>query len=356
MTTAQPALQSAKEETGLWERDPLYYFVDFPFRGDLYPLGLPVEISTNSMGVIAAAQESWGPFPQLLSAKKVHVRVGVAASGPQELPKPPILRAQRGLITILSDAENFGVCDVLAGFAYGWVTPATASDSSFFRYHFLELMTGLLLAPVHFAIIHAACVALDGHGVLLCGHSEAGKSTLSFACAQRGWTFVSDDASHVPLRNSGRMIIGSPLYLRLREDAPALFPQLRDRSLILRQNGEFGFEIPTSTLAGIRTAFTSKVDHVVFLNRNAAAPTKLSVFPKAEARRRLEEVLKYTFACKPNPGIAGNQAEEALYNPEVLQEQKASIGEILGAEVHELSYSSLHPAIDCLESLVRNGK
>jgi len=34
------------------------------------PTWFPLEISTNSEEVIIAAQESWGPFPKLQSAKK----------------------------------------------------------------------------------------------------------------------------------------------------------------------------------------------------------------------------------------------------------------------------------------------
>jgi hypothetical protein len=34
-------------------------------------------------------------------------------------------------------------------------------------------------------------VARGECGVLLCGGTHAGKSTLSYACAQRGWNYVS---------------------------------------------------------------------------------------------------------------------------------------------------------------------
>jgi len=355
VSTAHPAMQSSTEETLSWPRDPLLYFVDFPFRVNLYPFGFALELTSNSLDVIAAAQQSCGPFPKLHDAETIHLRIGVSETGAGELPQPPVIRGRRDLITIISDAANFGVCDVTGGFAFGWVTPAVAANSAFFRYHFLDLMTGLLLAPIHFAIVHAACVALNGHGVLLCGHSRAGKSTLSFACAQRGWTFISDDASHALRKNGGRTVIGNPLYLRLREDAPALFPQLRERAVVLRQNGEFGFEIPTATLPGFATAFQCGIDHAVFLNRRPAGPATITPFPRDEALRRLENVLEYTFACKPSVGSRGQQEEMALANPEAREEQKASIGELLTAGVYELCYSDLDSAVDCLESLVRSG-
>jgi hypothetical protein len=354
MTTAQSAIRSSFKKTQLWPRDPLHYYVEFPLCEDYFPLGFPLEISTNSPDVIAAARQSWGRFPQLQTGGKIHLRVGVAETGRQELPRPPVLRAQRGIITIIADPENFGICDVTAGFSFGWITPAVAADSAFFRYHFLDLMTGMLLAPMHFAIVHSGCVVRDGHGVLLCGDSGEGKSTLSFACAQLGWTFVSDDAVYVPRRNAGREVIGNPLYLKLRPDAPTFFPHLRDRPVVLRQNGEWGFDISTDGLPGFATAFKCDIDHIVFLNRSAAGPAALRDFPKEEARNRLEDVLEYTFACKPS--AVGNRNEMFLADPEARQEQKDSITRLLAAGVHELSYSDLDSAIGCLESLIHVGE
>ena len=41
--------------------------------------------------------------------------------------------------------------------------------------------------------IHAGLVARDGHGVLLAGSAEAGKSTAALACACAGFDFLADD-------------------------------------------------------------------------------------------------------------------------------------------------------------------
>jgi hypothetical protein len=343
-------------KTKIWPRDPLHYHDDFPVHGLFHPLGVPVEISTNSPDVIAAAEQSWGPFPKLLqSTERVHLRVGVSQNSRAELPPPPSHRAQRNLITIISDSENFVVCDVKAGFGFCWVTPATVADSAFFRYHFLDIMAGLLLVPPHFAIIHAACAALGGHGVLLCGDSGAGKSTLSFACAQRGWTFISDDACYALRKNPGRSVIGNPLSIRLRDDASQFFPELRERCVVLRQNGEFGFEILTSSLPSFETAFQCDIDHVVFLDRRTDGRAQLCALPIDEAQRRLEDVLEMTLASKSSPENIENQSEMFLANQEAREEQKASIRNLLAGGTYELGYSNLDSAIECLESLVRNG-
>ena len=341
------------EETEKWPRDPLRYFAEFPFHEAYYPLGLPLEISTNHKGVLAAARQSWGPFPLMQPAPKINLRFGVSETARSDLPRRPTFGAQRGLICIISDSENFGICDVPGGFGFSWVSSATVGDAAFFRYHFLDLMIGLLLAPIHFAIVHAACVAYEGHGFLLCGNSGAGKSTLAFGCARKGWTFISDDAGYAPLGNDDGTVIGNPLYIRLRKDAADLFPQLNEQAIMLRPNGEFGFEIATDRLPEVTTAFKCKVEHIVFLNRDKTGSAKLTALPTEEAQCRLERVLEYTLACKLACDHVGPQAEMALANPEARQEQKASIRRLLCAEVHELSYSNLDDAIDCLQSAVR---
>jgi hypothetical protein len=349
MTPPSPSVIRDLRETQSWPRDPLLYRLDFPFRAAFSPLGFPAQLCSNSPAVLTAGEQTWGPFPELFSAEPIHLRVGVSETN-SELPPPPVLRGHRGLVTVISDAHNFAVCDVTGGFSFGWFTPAVVRDVDFFRYHFLDLMVGLLLTPVHYAIVHAACVAFRGTGFLLCGHSGAGKSTLAYACSQRGWTFISDDAGYVPLRFPSRGVIGNPLLLRLRENAPDLFPQLQDRPVILRQNGEFGFELPTDTLPGLTRAFQADIDHIVFLDRQVSGPARLLPYPKEQARIRLENVLDYTFACKGRDR-AGSGADGALTNGEVRGCQKAAVSELLTARVHELTYSRLDVAIDCLEAL-----
>ena len=353
MTAPSPSALRDLRETQTWPRDPLLYHLDFPFRASFSPLGFPMCISSNSPALVTAAEETWGPFPALFAAEPIHLRIGVSET-PSELPPPPVLRAHRGIITVISNALNFAVCDVTGGFSFGWFTPAVIADADFFRYHFLDLIVGLLLAPLHFAIVHAACVAYRGRGFLLCGHSGAGKSTLAYACAQSGWTFISDDAGYVPLRSPSRAVVGNPLFLRLRENSADLFPQLADRPVILRQNGEFGFELSTGALPGLTRAFQADIDHIVFLDRQPTGPARLLPYAKDDARLRFENVLDYTLACKArDQGEAGTDG--ALASTDVRQRQKAAVGELLGASVHELTYSALDPAIDCLERLA-NGR
>jgi serine kinase of HPr protein (carbohydrate metabolism regulator) len=184
--------------------------------------------------------------------------------------------------------------------------------------------------------IHAACVSLNGQGVLLCGDSGAGKSSLSFACARRGWTFIADDASSLVRNRSERIVVGNPHQIRFRESAVALFPELRYERLSRRVSGEMAIELPTSSLAGIDTALQASVDHIVFLNRKPFARVRVSRLQIEQALPWFEQVLTYG-------------------EPDLRDAQKASLHNLLTANLIEMTYSDLDSAVDCLESMVRGG-
>ena len=117
--------------------DPLLVSTPLPLRAVFYPRGFPLEIHTNSKDVLTAAQESWGMYRQEFFERPVEIRVGVAGNT-AVCSAVPVFRSQRHLLSMVSDSETFGLCDLSKGFGYCWTTPGTAKNRPFFRYHFLE--------------------------------------------------------------------------------------------------------------------------------------------------------------------------------------------------------------------------
>lgn len=77
------------------------------------------------------------------------------------------------------------------------------------------------------SLLHAACVVVDGRGVLLCGPSGAGKSLLAVSLIEQGAQLVADD--NVALRDtpSGLQCFATPELMGLTPASLPLFPQLR---------------------------------------------------------------------------------------------------------------------------------
>jgi HPr kinase/phosphorylase len=72
-------------------------------------------------------------------------------------------------------------------------------------------------------LIHATCVAIEGHGLLLRGPSGAGKSDLALRLIDHGAKLVADD--QVCLRaDGGRLIASAPRNLQGRLEIRGLGP------------------------------------------------------------------------------------------------------------------------------------
>src|SRR3982750_2824968 len=158
--------------------DPLLASRDFFYSITLFPLGFPLTVESNSQEILRAASATWSYFPQAFDREPVLLSLGVSESHSNELPPVPSFRSRGHLLSMVSDPENFVVCDFSSGFQFGWVTEAVAKDPSFLRYFFLDVAVLTTIQQKHLAPIHGACVSHDGQGIVLCGPSSAGKSTL----------------------------------------------------------------------------------------------------------------------------------------------------------------------------------
>jgi hypothetical protein len=304
--------------------------------GEFYPYGLPAVVRSNSPLVLSAARESWGHIEKRFDETPVEVHCMVAESAATECPGMPVFRAQGHLLTAVADGENYFCGDLERGFGFAWVTEATARDTGYLRYHVLEALTSSLLETLYLASVHAACLVLDGHGVLLAGESGAGKSSLAYACARRGWTYCSDDGSSLVRRGNGRTVIGNPDLFRFRSTAGELFPEFQGMEDRRRGNGKPTIEVRTSSLPTIRTTLEASIDYLVFLEREGDGNVQLCRIPASEALPRL-------YFC-PWPAELRS-----------TREQWAAVERLAGAPAYELHYRDLDDAVNRLEQLVRGG-
>ncbi len=325
--------------------DPCLYNVALPLMQTFYPLGFPVKLHTNSEQIRDAAREVWGQCEPVFEETPLQLRFAIDASSTSERPRAVMPRAQGNLFSAIHSAENYYIADLSRGFAYGWFTPSVVCDHAYFRYHFLEAAAYVMLNALYLTPIHAACVGLNGAGIVLCGPSGAGKTSLAFACARKGWEFICDDASHL-VRNDAsqlvrrsedaRLIVGKPHQIRFRESARALFPELAARGSCLRANGKMDIEAPSHEVGIEHIRSQIQAVAIVFLNRGPNGTASLRPYSQERAREFMEETI-------------------CLGEEPTREAQRRSLDRFLELPVFELTYSDLDCAERCLRSFLEQG-
>ena len=317
--------------------DPMMARTELPLQQTFYPFGFPLQVFTNSEEVLAAAKESWHGFRPLFEMEPIRFHVGVTEGGSGECPRAPVSRVREHLCSQIADGENFAISDASRFFSNIWLAQSTLAHRNYIRYFLLESCAMFHLAARHSIGIHAACVELDGNGILFCGDSGAGKSSLAYGCARAGWTYITDDASFLVNGRDDSLVVGNCRQVRFRPSAEALFPELEGRPILQRaQVGKPSIEWNTAALADIATSFSSQIKHVVFLDRREGARAELTSLPKEVAK---------AFILQRGIGI-----------PEIADLQTAAVDRLLDRGVFELCYTDLDWAVERLTRLVREGQ
>jgi len=311
--------------------DPLQCDFAMPLRARYFPMGFPVDLETNSVDLLSAAADLWSCFPPLAETPPVTLRVAVGERSTVQ-PRASLPKGQEHLISIVHSPENFAVADLAGAFAFAWLTQDVAADHAYCRYYFLEPLVYAMLNALHVTPLHASCIALNDRAVVLCGDSGAGKTSLAYGCARRGWQYLADDAAHIVRSSNDHSVVGRPYTIRFRESARCLFPELNRFTASRRQSGKIDFEIETHQL-GLSIALKYPASHIVFLRReHRSAAAHLRPFPREEAERRLAQVICF-----------GNER--------IRSEQRESIRRFVTLPVSELVYSDLESAERALRSL-----
>jgi hypothetical protein len=310
--------------------DPFLRQTPIELHSIYYPLGFPLQLKTNSRRLLRAAERSWGGRPRAFDKPAFELRAIVEPGG--EHPRDPVYRGQAHLMSIVSDSGNFAVCDYTRNFAFCRLNSAAADDGAFTAYYFLEAIANFSLAQLYLAPVHGACVARNGRGVLLCGASGAGKTSLAYFCAARGWTYVSDNESWI-VRGSDRLLVGNPQSIRFRQSAADLFPELRGMPAAPHANGKMSIVVDPKSLGVRETAWQCEVERVVFLAREPESASSLCAVPGEVALARF-------------------MADLPVYEDCVRKEQRKALARIAGLNAVEMRYGSLESGCKQLESLL----
>ena len=299
------------------------------------PFGFPAEVRTNCAEVLEVMGSLWGRFEQRYDTAPIRSEVFVVEGASEECPPEPVYRLIRPLLLAVADGDNYSIVDLERDRTKITISRAALSHRLYAEY-FLLGSPVVLIATRRATPIHAACVEWNGRGILLCGDSGMGKSTLSYACARAGWTYISDDATYLLQGREDRMVTGDCHRVRFRPTAAELFPEIRGREITPRASGKPSIELPTSSLPNITPSQTTRIDYIVFLNRFSKGEPDLKLYRKDVARHFMRQV------------IFGME--------ETMAVQYRDIERLLEAEVFELHYSGLDWARERLQKLAEDGK
>jgi len=301
-----------------------------------FPLGFPLRVRSNSAEALNVCRMKWGLFEQAFDTEPMETQIHVVETRSQECPPAPTYRVVEQTLLVTADSDNVCVAQFPTGKTRMVVSSAAIAHPSYFTETFLEAASASQLWTRFATPIHAACVAINGRGVLLCGDSGAGKSSLSYACARAGWQFISDDCSYLLHNETGRNVLGDCHRVRFRPSAAELFPEIADADVTPRLDGTPSVEFCTAHWPTIDATRGTHVDFIVFLNRRQPGTADLVPFSKEVAY------------CFIRQNLFGTS--------ETKSAQRAGIERLMKAEVLELRYQSLDWAVNRLKQLVREGR
>jgi hypothetical protein len=311
--------------------DPLQSAIPLSLEAEYFPMGYRLHIATNSELVHSTAARIWSRYPRLSNEPAVRLNITITQNNAAVPPPVPVFRGRDHLFSIVADCHHFATADLRTGAGFACFTENVASDT--LRYHFLEPLAYVLVAARYLTFTHASCVTLDGRGVLLCGDSGAGKTCLAFACARKGWTFLSGDATAIVRGRTDYRVLGRPFEIRFRETARQLFPELEAYPRVVRPNGKYDIEIDPQDLR-LKCALEGTASHVVLLERSDhPIPAVAEAVRREEALRLLEQAI--CFGDEPS-----------------RIDQRRSLVELLALPTLRLRFYDLNSAEQILRSLV----
>lgn len=313
-------------------QDALLADIHLPLSSTFYPLGYPVEILTNSADVLLAAFESFGHAREARPRPPLDIRIAVTDRAGSPKPPEPTRREYSHLYSLVADVDNQALIDFHRCVSFTWITQTAVKNRLYFRYNFLEKVVYLLLGSSVVTDLHAACISKGGRGILLCGESGAGKSSLAYACAREGWTYTSDDTSYLINDSHPPRVIGHSHRARFRPAAKQLFPELLPFEAAPRLEGKPSIEIPTSSLPIRSTTPEAEIAFIVFLNRTSPGLGRLTKLPEGAGTKRL--------------------CSELYSAGEIRAFHEQKLEALWTVPSYELQYQSSEEAIEILDLLV----
>jgi hypothetical protein len=262
--------------------------VALPLAARFMVAGSTWMISSNSEEILTAAQETFQPAGDGSSMTDLWVSIYVDFEVPDQPRWPqPRFRALDHLYFAMYGPGDSMLVDQQRRRAVGLFSSSTARDLSYWKRVILPVLLGIASASIGVTPLHCACLVKNGHGLLIGGESEAGKSTLALSLSLNGFAYLSDDWTYFSQSGNEVCAWGLPTPVKLLPDAVKYFPQLAALEPAISQNGELAFEVDPVETFGVSRSLSCEPRWLVFVERTQEPCAVFKPIGSAEAASRL---------------------------------------------------------------------
>jgi hypothetical protein len=233
--------KNRRADSGI-ESDPYGEGTPAPVRKAVNLLGGRFRFESNSKELLALVDEAYAGLPgHLFSSTPKTFRVklmltpaparSIRRTARQTNPPPISMLHGAGFLGSATPSSTFVVLCPKERTGLVSVAPEMLRFPYHLRYEAIEFAVFTLACRAQGLVpLHAACVGLQGRGILLMGSSGAGKSTVALQCLLEGFDFLSEDSVFVAPKSM--RATGAANFLHVRADSLRWLGQSRVRSII----------------------------------------------------------------------------------------------------------------------------
>lgn len=288
--------------------DPLLGRIATPFRARYHLLGSQFSLESNDRRLMQLAAHAFSGLPKhQFPGHSCRMKIRLILQGTDTNPGwkaeelAPEMRFYGGnnIFCATMGADTIAVISPQTGSGLIIVSKQMLAYPYNLRYELIEHVVFQLAARSRGLVaLHGACIALNGHGLLLLGDRGAGKSVTSLACLADGFEFFAEDGLLVC--PDTLLASGLASFLHLRTDSLHFFKELKRVhsmlrfSTIVRRSGVTKIEIDMRKI-GVRLARSSvEIRAIAFLSGGKARHSSLvTPLARAVSRDRLKKTQPY---------------------------------------------------------------
>jgi hypothetical protein len=265
-------------------------------------LGGRFHFESDNRALLRLADAAYSGVPAHRLASRLpefRVRLMLAPASRRRMRPPSIAMLQApGFLGAATEASTFAMLSVKQRSALICMAPKMLGFPYHARYELLEFAVFTLASRAQRLVpLHAACVGIDGKGILLMGETGSGKTTISLQCLLSGFDFLAEDSVFVAPRSLRATGIANFLHVRsdsLKWVGKSQRELIRRSPVIRRRSGVKKFEVNLRRKQFRLAAAPLKIVAVAFLTaKGARAGSLLAPMTRADCLQRMNALQSY---------------------------------------------------------------